>query len=234
MKKGKNEELNLVFLLVKVLALCFTAVAASAQQTPVALGSTSTFAILAGTTVTVTGGGTITGNIGDSPGQAFVPGTPPVTVEGTVYLGDSIAAQAQADLTLAITDATRLSRGTPVSVTADIGSQVITPGLYKASSSLAISTGDLTLDGMGDPNAVFIFQIPSTLTMTVGRQVFLVNGASATNIFWQVGSSATLGTNTVLHGTILASASITMATGATLDDGRVSQGRSEPGYRWSV
>jgi hypothetical protein len=196
--------------------LCLTAFTASATlQSPVALGSAASFVILAGTTVTVTGGGSIMGNIGIFPGNTFVPGTPPVTVNGTVYAGGPVAAQAQADLTIAFNDAA--GRQTPVIVSGNIGGQTLLPGLYKSTSSLAISSGDLILDGGGDLNAVFIFQIASSFTMTSGRQVFLTGGANAANIFWQVGSSATLGTTAVLHGSILASVSISILTGARLD-----------------
>jgi type VI secretion system secreted protein VgrG len=93
----------------------------------------------------------------------------------------------------------------------------LTPGLYRSTSSLAISSGNLTLDAQGNPNAVFIFQIASTLITSSGLQVILTGGANAANIFWQVGSSATLGTSSVFEGTILAATSITLATGATLD-----------------
>jgi uncharacterized protein (TIGR03437 family) len=203
-------------------AVCLAVVPATAAQAPVALGSNSTFAILAGTTVTVTGGGTITGNIGISPGTAFVPGIPAVTVNGAIYAGGPIAAQAQADLTTAFNDAA--GRQTPAVVSGNIGGQTLTPGLYKSTSSLAISSGDLTLDAQGNPNAVFIFQIASTLTLTSGRQVVLAGGANAANIFWQVGSSATLGTTSVLYGNILAAVSISTLTGSTLHGRALAQG----------
>jgi len=208
------------FLVTSVLG-CLAVVNAGAAQTAVALGSDSTFVALAGTTVTVTGGGSITGNIGISPGNAFVPGVPPVTVNGTVYAGGSVAAQAQADLTTAYNDAA--GRQTPVIVSGNIGGQTLTPGLYKSTSSLAVSSGVLTLDAQGDPNGVFIFQIASTLTMTSGQQVVLANGANAANIFWQVGSSATIGTTAVIHGNILAAVSVSLLTGATLDGRALAQ-----------
>jgi hypothetical protein len=104
-----------------------------------------------------------------------------------------------------------------VTVAGNLGGQTLTPGLYKSTSSLEISSGDLTLDAQGDANAVFIFQIASTLTTTSGRQVILSGGAKAANIFWQVGSSATLGTTSVFKGTIMADQAITLTTGARLD-----------------
>lgn len=217
----KSNKFNSLLLMLRTFAVCFTAVTASAQQLPVNLRSTSTFAVLAGTTVTFTGGGTVTGNIGVSTGSAFVAGTPPVTVNGTIYLADAAAAQAQTDLGLAINDAA--GRLTPVIVSGNIGGQTLAPGLYQSISTLAVSSGDLTLDGQGDPNAVFIFQIGTSFTMTGNRQVFLVGGANANNIFWQVGSSATLDTGAVLHGTILAGASISVLAGATLDGRALAQ-----------
>jgi len=205
------------------IASCLTASAARATtQAPVALGSNAAFAVLGGTTVTVTGGGSITGNIGIFPGSAYVAGVPPVTVNGTIYAGGPVAAQAQADLTTAFNDAA--GRQTPVIVAGNIGGLTLTPGLYKSTSSLAISSGDLTLDAQGNANAVFIFQIASTFTMTSGRSIILAGGASSSNIFWQVGSSATLGTTTVVHGNILAAVSISLLTGSTLDGRALAQG----------
>jgi hypothetical protein len=184
-------------------------------KAPVNLGSASNFAVLAGSTVTNTGGSQITGDLGVSPGTA-VTGFPPGTVNGTIHAGDPVAAQAILDLTTAFNDAAGRSTG-PVSVAGNLGGQTLPPGLYKSTSSLAISSGDLTLDAQGDANAVFIFQMASTLTTTSGRQVILSGGAKASNVFWQVGSSATLGTTSVFKGNILADQSITLDTGATLD-----------------
>jgi uncharacterized protein (TIGR03437 family) len=150
-----------------------------------------------------------------SPGTA-VTGFPPGIVTGTMHAGDVTAAQAIADLTTAFNDAAGRTVG-PVTVAGNLGGQTLAPGLYKSTSSLAISSGNLTLDAQGDANAVFIFQMASTLTTTSGLQVILAGGAQASNIFWQVGSSATLGTNSVFKGTIMADQSITLTTGATLD-----------------
>lgn len=187
----------------------------AASQAPVVLGAAGNFAVLAGSTVTSTGASQVTGDLGVSPGTA-VTGFPPGTVNGTIHAGDPAAAQAIADLTTAIGDAAGRTVG-PVSVAGNIGGQTLTPGLYASTSSLAISSGDLTLDAQGNANAVFIFQIASSLTTTSGRQVILAGGAQSSNIFWQVGSSATIGTNSVFKGTIMALQSITLATGATLD-----------------
>jgi hypothetical protein len=187
---------------------------ARAGQMPVNLGSADSFAVLAFNTITSTSGGIIYGDVGVSPGTAFDAGTPPVTVHGTIHMGDPVAAQAQADLTAAYNNAA--GRPSAISVTADIGGQTLAPGLYQAPVSLAI-TGNLTLDAQGDPNAVWIFQMASTLTAENNGQVILINGAQANNIFWQVGSSATLRTNSVIKGNILAAASITLETGARLD-----------------
>ena len=182
---------------------------------PVVLGSARTYAVLAGSTVTSTGATTVTGDLGVSPGTA-VTGFPPGTVNGAIHAGDAAAAQAQLDLTTAYNDAAGRTLA-PVSVAGNISGQTLAPGLYKSTSSLEISSGDLTLDAQGDASAVFIFQIASTLTTTSGRQVILSGGAQAANIFWQVGSSATLGSTSVFKGTIMADQSITLNTGATLD-----------------
>jgi uncharacterized protein (TIGR03437 family) len=187
----------------------------AASQAPVSLGAAANFAVLAGSTVTNTGASQVTGDVGVSPGTA-VAGLTAAMVNGTIHTGDPAAAQAIADLTTAFNDAAGRSVG-PVTVAGNLGGQTLTPGLYKSTSSLAISSGDLTLDAQGDANAVFIFQMASTLTTTSGRQVILAGGAQAANIFWQVGSSATLGTNSVFKGTIMALQSISLTTGATLD-----------------
>src|SRR5580658_8642673 len=161
------------FVVSLTLGVCLT-VSAGAQQAPVNLGSDSTFAVLAGTTVTVTGAGTITGNVGIFPGTAYVAGTPAVTVNGTVYKGGPVASQAQADLTTAYNNAAGRTVA-PITVSGNIGGQTLAPGLYKSTSSLAISSGNLTLDAQGNANAVWIFQIASTLTTTSGLKVILAN-----------------------------------------------------------
>jgi hypothetical protein len=193
----------------------FTTAGTVAGQAPVALGSATTFAVLGGSTITNTGLSIVTGDLGLSPGTAIT-GFPPGTVNGATHAADPIAAQAQLDLTAAYNDAAGRTTGA-ITVAGNLGGQTLTPGLYKSASTLEISSGDLTLDAQGDANAVFIFQMGTTLTTTVGRLVILSGGAKAANIFWQVGSSATLGSNSVLKGNILALASITAASGAVVD-----------------
>jgi hypothetical protein len=130
-------------------------------------------------------------------------------------LGDPIAAQAQGDLAIAYSDLAGRPGGAAAS--GNLGGLTLFPGLYKSTSSLEITSGDLTLDAQGDANAVFIFQIPSTFITTDSRKVILSGGATACHVFWQVGSSATLGINSVMKGNLLAYTSITLNAGATLE-----------------
>jgi hypothetical protein len=201
------------------LAVMFARQDALAVQAPVALGSAATFGVLAGTTVTTIPVTTVNGDLGVSTGNT-VTGAP--IVNGTLHLGDPTAAAAQGALTTAYNDAAGRTLGA-ISASGNLGGQTLAPGLYKSTSSLEISSGDLTLDALGDPNAVWIFQMASTLVTTTGRQVILSGGAQAANIYWQVGSSATIGANSVFKGTILASESVTMNTGATLDGRALAQ-----------
>jgi hypothetical protein len=171
------------------------------------------FSVLAGSTVTNTGSTVISGDVGVSPGTA-VTGFPPGLAVGAIHSADGAAAQAQAALATGYLDAAGRSGGT--TVTGDLVGQTFTAGVYKSTSSLAIS-GDVTLDAQGNSAAVFIFQISSTLTTGSGSHVVLANGAKACNVFWQVGSSATLGTNSVFKGNVLALTSITITTGVNLE-----------------
>jgi len=195
-------------------AWSFTTLASPSAQGSVALGGAGAFAVLAGSTVTNTGGSTLTGSLGVSPGTA-VTGFPPGLLSGAMHAGDVASAAGMADLTTAYNDAAGRTLS-PVTVAGNLGGLTLPPGLYKSTSSLAISSGDLTLDAQGDVNAVFIFQMASTLTTTAGRAVILSGGARAANVFWQVGSSATLGTTSAFMGTIMADQSISLNTGASL------------------
>jgi methionine-rich copper-binding protein CopC len=193
-------------------------------QAPISLGSAGNFAILAGSTVTSTGLSVVNGDLGLSPGTGLT-GFPPGVVNGVIHLADAIAADAKSDLTAAANDAAGRAGAVINIPTGELGGLTLTPGLYRSGiSSFAITSVDLTLDAQGDPDAVFIFQMPSsTLTVGNGRQVILSGGADPANIFWQVGSSATLGTTSVFKGNILAAASITMQTGARLDGRALTQ-----------
>jgi Ice-binding-like/Bacterial Ig-like domain len=193
----------------------WTFTTSACSQAPVDLRSASGFAVLAGSTITSTGPTTVTGDVGVSPGTAIT-GFPPAALVGAQHPGDPAAAQAIADVTTAYDDA-KARTLCPISVAGDLSGRTLTPGLYKSTSSLDVSTGNLVLDGQGDGEAVFIFQMASTLTTTDGRQVMLIGGANAAHVYWQVGTSATLGTTSVFAGTIMADQSITLMTGATLN-----------------
>lgn len=188
--------------------------AANAATPPVSLGTAANFAVLAGSTITNTGPTVITGDLGLSPGTA-VTGVPPGQVHGTMHLADPVALQAKVDLTAAFDDAA--SRPGTATVPVELGGTTKTPGVYESPAGTFGITGTLTLDGKGDPNAVFIFKAASTLITASASSVALVNGARSTNVFWLVGSSATLGTYSILRGNILAYASITVTTGVTID-----------------
>lgn len=177
------------------------------------LGSTSSYAILAGSTITNTGSSVISGDLGLHPGTS-VTGFPPGVVNGSQQVTTAAALQAQSDLATAFNEASGATGA--LTVAGDLGGQTLVPGVYKSSSSLGL-TGTLTLDAGGDANAVFIFQAGSTLTTASGSNVRLVNGAQACNVFWQVGSSATLGTSSNFSGSILALTSITLNSGANVE-----------------
>ncbi|MDX6343357.1 MAG: hypothetical protein QOH87_3495 [Trebonia sp.] len=197
------------------IAMFIAAQPAVAATAPVGLGTAASFAVLAGTpNVTNTGPSIISGNLGVSPAAAVTGFPPGHVINGTIHRADAVAAQAQSDLTTAYNDAA--GRAQTASVPAFIGAgQTLAPGVYKASSSLDVG-GSLTLDAGGDPNAVFIFQAPSTLITDSASNVILTGGAQACNVFWQVGSSATLGTNSDFTGTVLALTSISVQTGDTI------------------
>jgi hypothetical protein len=185
-------------------------------HTSIALAGASDLAVLAGTAITSTGATTITGDLALSPGSS-VGGFPPGILNGTQHINDVVSDQAKLDLTAAYNDAAGRTSTDIVTLSGNIGGLTLTPGLYKSTSSLAISSGDVTFDAKGNASAIFIIQIATTLTTTSGRKVILSGGALASNIFWQVGSSATFGTTSVFKGNILAMQSITFNTGATLD-----------------
>jgi hypothetical protein len=186
---------------------------------PPALGTAKTFAVLAGSTITNTGVATaIVGDVGVSPGTALT-GLTAGQVTGTIHLGDAVAMQAEADLTTAYNNlAGRPCQHTMSNI--DLGGKTLPPGVYCFASSAAQMVGDLTLDGQGNSNAVWIFQIASTLTIATNLSTTMINGGNACNVYWQVGSSATINGGAQFKGNILAQASISLLTGANVSPGR--------------
>lgn len=186
---------------------------------PVLLGTAANYAVLAGSTATSIGPTWVEdGDLGLSPGSAVTGFPPGIVSPGSIHISDGPAIQAQIDLVTAYNDAA--GRGVDATLAAELGGTTVLPGVYDSLDTTFEITGTLTLDAQGDPNAVFIFQAGSTLNTAGGSQVVLSNGAQAGNVFWQVGSSATLGTYSTFRGNILALTSITLTTGADVE-GRV-------------
>lgn len=182
------------------------------------LGTAQSFGVLAGAAVTNTGVTTVSGNVGTWPGAAIT-GFPPGTVaNGSLHAGDAVAQTAQADALIAYTSLATMAPTTVLTGT-DLGGLTLTPGVYFFASS-AFLTGTLRLDAQGNPNAIFVFQMGSTLISASNSSVLAINAADDCNVYWQVGSSATLGTDSAFQGNIIANASITMNTRASLLGGR--------------
>jgi hypothetical protein len=224
--KGMFKMKSKSLILLAIVALAgFLPQSKASLVSPVSLGSARSFAVLAGFTVTSTGSTTLKGDLGLWPGNS-VTETPAMTVSGTRYINDGVAQTAQGNLITAYNNAA----GRPYDKLYDGGydlglggtGQTLTPGVYRDGTSFLL-TGTLTLDAEGNPDAVWIFQAGSTLTTAAGApgnpgsSVVLINGAQACHVFWQVGSSATLGMDSDFVGNILALASITANTGAKVD-----------------
>ncbi len=193
--------------------VAFVALPAAAQAAPVNLGTAAPFVVLGGSAVTNTGPSVLNGELGVSPGTALT-GFGAAVVNGATHNNDAVASKAQADLTTAYLAAA----GQPVTsdmTGLDLGNRTVTPGNYRYSTSAQL-TGPLTLDAQGNAGAQFVFMIGSTLTTASASSVVLINGASPCNVFWQMGSSATLGTGTAFQGNLLALTSITLTTGASV------------------
>ncbi|MDN3238339.1 ice-binding family protein [Glycomyces tritici] len=185
---------------------------------PGSLGTAGNFSVLAGSTATNTGASTLEQKLGVHPGST-APGFTAAMVPAGIHLADDVALQAKSDLTTAYNDA---AGRTPFTIEDnELGGEVLTAGIYRVAA--AEVTGTLTLDLQANPDAVFIFQIESTLITAPNSSVIFVNGASPCNVYWQVGSSATLGTGSDFVGNIMASASISMNTGADLEGRALAQ-----------
>lgn len=189
----------------------------ASAQVVVSLGSAANFGVLAATTVTNNGATVVNGDLGVSPGNVYT-GFAPGVVNGTVHLGDPTASQAQADALTAFNVLAGEAFTADMSGQ-DLGNRTLTTGVYSFSSSVGL-TGILTLDALGDANARFDFQTGTTLSTAIGSQIILINGAQAKNVYWQIGSSATFGTNSDVVGNVLAATSITASSG-TMVDGRL-------------
>jgi Ice-binding-like len=212
-----NASLKILSSFLLVASLTHGTMAKAQQQSAVFLGSAGSYSVLAGTTVTNTGPSIINGNLGVWPGTA-VTGFGPGVVNGSEDAGDVAAQHAQASLNIAYNDAAARTSVAINPLAGDISGLTLAPGLYKSTSSLSLS-GTVTLHGSG----VYIIQIASGLTVGTAGTVVLSGGATSDNVFWQVGSSATLGTTANFKGTILALTSISLATGARLDGRALAQ-----------
>lgn len=190
----------------------------SSAATAVGLGTAGSFGVLGASTVTNTGPTSVEGDLGVHPGLAVTgfdePGGPG-SVTGTIYRGGEVAQKAQADALIAY-DALAAQACTKNLTDSDLGGLTLTPGVYCFNSSAQL-TGALTLNALGDPAAAFVFQIGSTLTTASASSVAFTNSFESCNVFWQVGSSATLGTGTAFVGTVIADASISANTTAKVE-----------------
>jgi Ice-binding-like len=222
-----------LFVLGLLLALAFAGNALGAA-TPVPLGNAGLFAVLAGSGITNTGASTINGDVGSSPthsetGLAACPAANCVTLTGTNHNdpdpNDAVTQQAKTDLTTAYNNAAGQS---PTTVPTELAGHTYTPGVYNSASGTFGMTGTLVLDGGGDPNAIFIFQTASTLITAASGNVSFINSAQACNVFWKVGSAATLGTGSNFSGTILAHDDISLGDGVTVS-GRLLAGEQASG-----
>ena len=216
-------------LLLPLLALCAalalrgqTVHAAPAATTPVGLGTATSYGVLAGDSITNTGATTVNGDLGLYPGTSVGGG---ITVSGTSNVNNPAALTAKNDLRTAYLDAAGRSGGSPI--VADLGGQTLTSGVYNTASGIGI-TGALTLNAQGNANAVWIFQAGSALTANTSSSVVLTNGAQACNVFWQIGSAATLDASTTFVGTIMAHDDISVLDSVTVS-GRLLAGAQANG-----
>jgi hypothetical protein len=193
----------------------FAAVPAAAHASAVDLGTAAPFVVLGGQSVTNTGPSVLNGDLGVAPGTSLVGFGLPAVVNGATHNNDAVASQGQSDLTTAYNVAA--GQAVTADLTGqDLGGLTLTAGAYRFATSAQL-TGQLTLDAQGDADAQFVFEIGSTLTTASASSVIMVNGASPCNVYWQVGSSATLGTTTAFQGNIMALSSVTLNNSATVN-----------------
>lgn len=214
---------DITFSIIALLALVSFQREVTAARAPVNLRGTARFAVLAASEITSVPTAAIKGDVGLSPAaRSKIAGLTLPEVTGSILAADDggatavLLTQAQNDLTTAYNDAAGRSLGAVDVANADLGGRTLAPGLYKSTGTLNI-TGNLTLDAQGDANGIYIFQVASTLTAAAGSQVILAGGTKSENVFWQVGTSAAMGTTSAFKGTIMADQSISFATGAKLD-----------------
>jgi uncharacterized repeat protein (TIGR02543 family) len=187
---------------------------------PVSLGAAVNYGVLGGGGVTSTGDTVINGDLGAGPGSSIV-GFPPGVDHGSTHAGDAQAVQAQADLAHAYSAAA--GRTPTASFSGDQIGAIFDAGVYNAAAAISL-TGTMTLDGQNDPNAVFIFQVNAALSTAASTTIHLINGAQASNVFWQVNGAVTTGASSSFSGTLMAIGAITLGAGASLDGGALSDG----------
>jgi hypothetical protein len=181
---------------------------------PPSLGAAASFAVLGASTVTCTGGSAVTGDVGVSPGTGITGFNPPCTITGTIHAGDAAAAQAHADLGIAY--GALAGAACEHNLTGqDLGGQTLAPGVYCFDTTVGV-TGALTLDGGGDSTAVWIFQVGTAITTATNASVVMAGSGTPGKVFWQVGSSATIGTATAFKGNLLAYATATLVSGSSI------------------
>ncbi len=197
-----------------------TSISVRAPTAPVAMGTAATYAVLGGSGVTSTGATVLNGNLGVSPGLSFG-GFPPGVVHGSEHAGDTQAAQAQTDFS----NAYDLASGRTATATfaGDQNGVTYDAGVYSTAAAFTL-TGTMTLDGRNDPNAVFIFQVNAALNTAASSVIKLVNGAQASNVFWQVTGAVSTGASSSFSGTVMAAGAITIGAGASLTGNGLSQG----------
>jgi Ice-binding-like len=190
------------------------AAAAALTASAPSLGAAASFAVLGASTVTCTGASAVTGNVGVSPSTGITGFNPPCTIAGAIHPGDDAAVQAHADLGVAYKSLAAAACEHNLTGQ-DLGGQTLAPGVYCFDSTVGV-TGALTLDGGGNSGGVWIFQVGTAISTATSASVVMAGGGTAGHVFWNVGSSATIGTGTAFQGNLLASASITLTGGSSL------------------